>query len=60
MICPPQQTYILAIGTYKVLNSTCSHLDYFNNVFNKFSGPASFNFPRSLWTIMQEWSSSQI
>jgi len=32
----------------------------FNNVFNNFSRPASFNPSRSLWTSMQEWSSSQI
>jgi len=35
-------------------------LDYFNNVFNNFLRPASFNPSRSLWTSMEEWSSSQI
>jgi len=37
-----------------------SHLEYFNDVFNDFSRPASFNSSRSLWNSMQEWSSSQI
>jgi len=32
--------------------SHCSHLDYFNNVLNTFSKPASFNPSRSLWTSM--------
>jgi len=35
--------------------SHCSHLDYFNDVFNNFSGPTSFNH-----LPMEEWSSSQI
>ena len=29
--------------------SHCSHLDYINDVFNTFSGPASYNVYRSLW-----------
>jgi len=44
----------------KLRLSHCSHLDYFNNVFNNFSRPASFNSSRNLWTSMEEWSSSQI
>ena len=27
----------------KLMLSHCSHLDYFNNVFTNFSGPASFD-----------------
>jgi len=42
------------------LSYHCSHLEYFNNVFNNFSRPASFNSSRCLWASMQEWSSSQI
>jgi len=44
----------------KLRLSPWSHLDYFNDVFNNFSRTASFNSSRSLWTSMQEWSSSQI
>jgi len=29
-----------------------SHLDYFNDVFNNFSRLASFNFSRTLWSLV--------
>jgi len=34
----------------------CSHLHYFNNVFNNFLRLPFFNPSRSLWTSMEEWS----
>jgi len=33
--------------------SHCSHLDYFNNVFNNFSRLANFSPSRSLWSSFQ-------
>jgi len=44
-------------GTHRLINlrlSHCSHLDYFNDVFTYFSGPADINYI----TAIKEWASS--